>query len=55
MVDALSVTIKQKLIFLLLVPRSAVGTYGLASVRVSARPADISKSAHRIFLFLAQS
>ena len=37
-----------------LVPRSAVGTYGLASVRPfvrsSVRPAEISKSVHRNFL-----
>ena len=46
-----------------LVPRSAVGTYGLAFVRPSVRPfvrssvrpAEISKFVHKNFLFLAQS
>ena len=32
-----------------MVPRSAVGTYGLAFVRPCVRSAEISKSVHRIF------
>ena len=47
------------LFFYFLVPRSAVGTYGLAFVRACVGSfvcsAEISKSVHRNFLFLAQS
>ena len=40
----------QKKALVFLVPRSAVGTYGLAFVRPCVRSAEISKSVHRNFL-----